>query len=365
MKTKIFAMYLPQFHEIEENNKFWGKGYTDWVAVKNAKPLYKNHQQPKHPQNDYYYDLSLISSVKWQAKIAKEYGVDGFGIYHYWFNDEQNLLAKPAEILLNNADIDINFFFAWDNISWKRTWSGVPGNDWCPVSDNNQQKETNPILIEYRLGQKNNWKKHFDYLLPYFKDSRYEKKNNKPLFVIFHYSLDVYEMVKYWNELAIEYGFSGIEVIYRYEKSLNIPSECPTFKYEPCYCGWNLFLSNIYNRIFNILKLEKIRKYNFDKIWKRIIKRSKNNNSNYYSGFVNYDDTPRRGKKGRVVTNGSVKKFGLYLSKLVDIANKNENSYIFLTAWNEWGEGAYLEPDSIDGFGYLEAIKKIKNGGTL
>ena len=99
MKTKVVAMYLPQYHSIPENDKFWGKGFTDWVSVRNSKPLFDGHNQPRVPENNYYYNLSVEDDVRWQAKLAKENGVYGFGIYHYWFNNEKNLLTKPAEIM--------------------------------------------------------------------------------------------------------------------------------------------------------------------------------------------------------------------------------------------------------------------------
>ena len=156
-KVNVFAMYLPQYHETEENSKFWGQGFTDWVSVKKATPLFDGHMQPHVPLDKNYYDLSLVSEIKWQAKLAKNYGVSGWGIYHYWFNSEQKTLTKPAELILQNEDIDMPFFFAWDNASWKRTWSKIKGNDWSPLNDTETEKQahTGPeILIEYKLGDK-------------------------------------------------------------------------------------------------------------------------------------------------------------------------------------------------------------------
>lgn len=101
-KTKIIAMYLPQYHCIPENDEFWGKGFTDWVTVKKAEPLFVGHDQPRVPLGNNYYDLSLKDNIVWQAKLAKQYGIDGFGIYHYWFNNDKNILTKPAEIILEN-----------------------------------------------------------------------------------------------------------------------------------------------------------------------------------------------------------------------------------------------------------------------
>ena len=132
---KVFAMYLPQYHCIPENDEFWGKGFTDWVTVKKAKPLYKGHTQPRVPLNDNYYDLSQVDSVEWQAKLANEYGIYGFGVYHYWFNNEKNLLTRPAEILRDSKNGYVKYFFSWDNANWKRSWSNVKGNDWVVSAD--------------------------------------------------------------------------------------------------------------------------------------------------------------------------------------------------------------------------------------
>src|SRR5574344_1717654 len=119
LKPKIFAMYLPQYHCIPENDEFWGKGFTDWETVKSAKSLYKNHYQPRILLNNKYYDLSKSEIVKWQAKLAHDNGIYGFGVYHYWFNNDKNLLTAPAEILPDNCDI--KYFFSWDNTNWKRS----------------------------------------------------------------------------------------------------------------------------------------------------------------------------------------------------------------------------------------------------
>ena len=360
MSAKICAMYLPQYHVIPENNEFWGEGFTDWVGVKKSHPLFEGHIQPKIPYDNRYYDLSNKEDVAWQAKIAMENGVSSFGIYHYWFNNEKNLLTKPAEIIYENKDILINYFFAWDNISWKRTWGKIKGNDWSPSSDEN--KNDGPaILIEHILGEEKDWENHFMWLLKFFQDSRYEKKDGKPVFLIYHYEKNIDRMMSYWDSLAKKNGFNGVYFIIRYDKLSNIPNDVPRFYYEPAYSGWNSLSSRIINKIRTKLKIKKIRKYNYDKIWSSIIKNAKKDkiSCSYFGAFVNYDDSPRRGEKGRVVLNSSPEKFKKYLSKLIQISNDKNKDYIFLTAWNEWGEGAFLEPSQQDGFSYLNVIKEI------
>ena len=122
---RIIALYVPQFHEIKENNIWWGEGYTEWNAVKNAKRISKKQIQPRVPLNDNYYDLLDVKTLKWQAKLANEYGIYGFCFYHYWFSNDLQLLEKPAEILLANPSISINYMFCWANESWTRTWYGL------------------------------------------------------------------------------------------------------------------------------------------------------------------------------------------------------------------------------------------------
>ena len=159
---KIIAFYLPQFHEIPENNEWWGKGFTEWVNVKKAQKLFDGHNQPREPLNDNYYDLKDNSVMDWQISIAKKYGVYGFCFYHYWFNGHL-LLQKPVEAFLSNKKQDMPFCICWANEHWTNAW----------VS------KANKVLIEQEYGKEEDWKEHFDYLLPFFKDDRYIKNNGE------------------------------------------------------------------------------------------------------------------------------------------------------------------------------------------
>lgn len=357
-------MYLPQYHSIPENDAFWGKGFSDWVSVKKANPLYKGHLQPKIPLNNFYYDLSKKEDVAWQISIAKKYGIDALGIYHYWFNNEKNLLTKPAEILYENKNLDMDFFFAWDNASWKRSWSNVEGNDWSPLADSQLLKKGSATLIPYILGVEKDWENHFNYVLRYFKDERYVKKDNKPLFVIFNYGPEIEKMCFYWNVLAKKNGFSGMFFVFKYDKKTHIPNFVNTFNYQPLTAGWvhQFTLRRIIYKIRRILGIYKIERYDYDHVWKRIIKTAIKQNSinRFHGGFVSYDDSPRRGDKGKVVVGSSPQKFKNYLEKLLNISTQQKKEFVFITAWNEWGEGAYLEPDSICKYEYLEALKSAK-----
>lgn len=365
--VKIIANYLPQYHEIPENNKWWGNGFTDWIAVKKATPLFEGHRQPRIPLNNNYYDLSDVENIRWQAKLAKKYGIYGFGFYHYWFSSELNLLQKPSELLLENKDIDIHFMFIWDNFSWKRTWSKLSnGAAYAPSFDgemksNQEVNEKDGVLAELIYGDKIEWKKHFEYLLNFFKDERYIKIDNKPVFSFYQARNNfplIREMSNYWNELAKENGFAGIMCL---SKDILYPVKLERrMKYSPFQMTTPLLFLKYKIKSKYYQNKGKIAVWDYDEVWTDILKEAKHSaKDSYLCGFVNYDDSPRRGQKGRIIIGGSPIKFENYMRELLKISKKQNKEYVFLMAWNEWGEGSYLEPDSENGYAYLEAIRKI------
>ncbi len=367
--TKVLTMYLPQFHETEDNNRWWGKGFSDWVSVKTAEPLFNGHYQPRIPLNNNYYDLSDAESIRWQVELAKHYGVYGFGIYHYWFSTNKQTLTKPAEILLENKDIDIPFFLAWDNNSWVRTWSKFKHNTnaWSPRVDCELDESDNVdgILAKLDYGTEEDWKAHFEYLNKFFSDSRYIKIDNKPLFLIWNYTdkEKLKAMCDYWRELAVIAGYKGMILMNRLNPYDSLDGFDSLFTYEPMFSAWQN--KNIVNRVINKLKDQFIKEknltiYDYDDVWNSVIANAKKCQGKhiYYGGFVSYDDSPRRGKQGKVIVGGTPEKFERYLKELLKISSDQEKEFIFLTAWNEWGEGAYLEPDVRNEFQYLEALSR-------
>ena len=199
---KIIPLYLPQFHTIPENDEWWGKGFTEWVNVRDAKPLFEGHNQPRVPLNNNYYDLSDIETLKWQCRIAKEYGIYGFCMYHYWFNGHL-LLEKPMEMLLAHPEIDIKYCISWANHDWTDAWK----------ASNRQPK----VLIAHNFDDEKDWVDHFNYLLPFFKDPRYMTENNKPLMVIYIPNIirKLKKMLDVWSQMARDNGFDGLTFIYQ------------------------------------------------------------------------------------------------------------------------------------------------------
>lgn len=355
---RVLAMYLPQYHEIPENNKWWGDGYTEWTAVRNAKPVYKGHIQPQIPLNENYYDLSdeTGSVWNWQADLANKYGVYGFCIYHYWFEGKM-LLEKPMEILRKHEEINIRYCVCWANESWTRTWYGL-------------EKE---ILMAQGYGDSKDWDAHFFYLLDFFRDPRYIKINNKPLLNLYR-SSDISclkEMLERWNTLAREYGFDGLYlVVANTAGDLEARTELVDayYNFEPGYSighRLSLFDEKIFalrskccrelNRIFGTEILEG--KIKIDAVYKANIKENHCSKPVYYGSFMTWDNTPRRRHKGTVYDGASPLKFKSNLQKISDVVP--EDDFVYINAWNEWGEGANLEPDSVNQYAYLEAIRDV------
>lgn len=352
---KVIAIYLPQYHEIEENNIWWGKGHTEWVSCKKAKPLFKNHYQPRVPLNENYYDLTNEEEQIKQARLAKKYGIYGFCYYHYWFEGRQ-IMQKPMEQMLNNKNIDLPFLISWANHTWR----------------NSTSRKNRNVLIEQTYGDKEDWESHFKYLNKFFKDKRYIKINNKPILTIYD-AKDITcwnEMRNLWDKLAIEEGWDGIYYIntLKHDADIKISNKYKfdaQFEYQPTFAlakSKKIDYAMFYNlkRILCKEYLNKALVCSYDKVWKRILNKRVNNGVTTYLGAYNdWDTTARWAEKGIVHKNSSPKKFYEYFKKLIIKSDSYENSdFIFVTAWNEWSEGAYLEADEKYGYKYLEAIKK-------
>jgi len=344
---KTIAMYLPQFHRVVENDEWWGEGFTDWTAVQRAVPQYESHSQPVCPLGDYYYNLLDKQALMWQADLAHKYNIDGFAFYHYYFKDGRKILEKPAENLLEWKDINMPFFFAWDPVKWARSWTNV-GNSWSDKFEGGRDSDSG-ILLEQDFGDKKDWEEHFQYLLPFFKDDRYIKIDGKPAFycMIPDYVECFMRMMSYWRTRALEEGFSGIYVI-----SYQDYSEVADAYINPMRPEKNEVLSDA--------KYNNLRVYDYDKAWEEYISYpNMTGMDNLYQCMVKYDDSPRRGKKAMIFEGATPEKLKKYFAALRYKSLLNNSKFLFINAWNEWGEGMYLEPDTKDGYAYLEAVRDV------
>lgn len=374
---KILAFYLPQFHNIPENDEWWGPGFTEWTNVKAATPLFEGHQQPRVPLNNNYYNL-LDDDVKiWQAEIAKKYGIYGFCYYHYWF-DGKLLLEKPMEQMLKNPKIDLPFCICWANEPWTKIWVG----------------EEAKTLIPQRYGSVEDWKKHFEYFVPFFKDPRYICEDGKPLVCIYrpHVIPHLAEMISCWRSEAESAGFPGLVVIGRYENNLYLESEYNNsfdyiMEWQPISAKMSgqekananpSFLRKSKRRLKTMLsqiseqsgstltkKIAGLRdrdsqaNQEYDDVWKDIISMEPTTSRSIPGAFVRWDNSPRKHKNEGLILGETPEKFKKYLSLQIKHAKEDyHQDKMFMFAWNEWAEGGYLEPDEEYGYAYLEAIKE-------
>lgn len=370
---KLIPFYLPQFHTIPENDAWWGEGFTEWTNVKKALPLFNGHDQPRVPLHQNYYDLTDDETKIWQAQIARQYGVFGFCYYHYWFKGGKQLLEKPAEQMLANKAVDLPFCFCWANENWSKNWDG--GN--------------REVIMEQDYGDQRDWEAHFAYLLPFFKDERYITVGGKPLFVIYkpEQIVDLKLMTDYFRRRAQEEGFPGLCLAFQF------PTYYADMFYRDDVFDYHIGFEPVYSRnaeqwtkpgtaprvelIRRVMgekgvsayrrlrqgkkghsggKPKSLAMFFYDEIWEQILKNTWE--EKFLPGaFVDWDNTPRN-KHGVMHAGFTLERFEQYMKQLVKRALAEHKPMLFINAWNEWGEGAFLEPDEKYGMGKLEAVRR-------
>lgn len=355
---KIIAYYLPQYHPVPENDEWWGKGFTEWTNVAKAKPLFRNHRQPKIPKDLGFYDLRVPEVREAQAQLAKEAGVYGFCYWHYWFGNGKQLLEYPINEVIKSGKPDFPFCLGWANESWlSKIW-------------NTQYKSHGELLIEQLYPGDEDIVNHFNTIKSIISDKRYIRIDERPLFVIYRPSLipNFPHFKSLWNSLIKEAGIadSFFFVAHSLDEKQN-----------------NIFLNDGFDAI-NMMRLgayrydKKCIKENFLKIFRykafhyplrlkysKMIKHLLNEEADsenfiFPSIIPNWDHTPRSGKRGVIFEGSTPSLFMEHAEKVMDIVKTKPSSrqIIFLKSWNEWGEGNYMEPDLENGKEYIKALKK-------
>jgi len=380
-KARLIAFYLPQYHRIAENDRWWGEGFTEWNNVRRAKPLFQGHDQPRIPTELGYYDLTDAEVRDAQAAIAQQSGIEGFCYWHYWFGNGQRLLEKPFNEVLTSQAPHYPFCLGWANHSWSRkTWNLANAND-------------TSMLMEQKYPGKEDHIRHFYELLPAFEDKRYIRVDGKPLMTVFD-PFGIPEVEKFldlWRSLASKNGLPGIHFV---GCTRSISSSVPLTNYTeiakllrkqprssaPYYSRvLNLGFDAVNSRGLTraelmtggILKKAALRlinntfggtlpdRYEYREIIKHLFSKEDRWESVYPTLLPNWDRSPRSGKKALIWHNSTPELFGKSVEDaLTLVANKSEqHKIVFIRSWNEWGEGNYLEPDATHGRGYLDAIK--------
>ena len=358
--VQVVALYLPQFHPIPENDQWWGAGFTEWTNVKKASALFPGHRQPQVPGTLGYYDLNSDETRMAQAELAKSHGIDAFCYYHYWFNGKQ-LMERPVKEILSSGKPDFPFMLCWANENWTRAWDG----------------RNDEILIRQQYNKQDDID-HMRYLCErVFNDPRYIRVYGKPFFVVYrpYWIPNVKETVKTWRDIATSYG---IELYLGFMQSGNIEKQfffdagfdtAIDFQPHTSYTNakrkkWWLDI-NIYKNLFYTIILRKpppIKPAIFDYAEYVESMIEKDFCPKQFPGITpGWDNSPRKKDNNFFsFTNNTPILYGKWLHHLVKefTPPSPEENFIFINAWNEWGEGNHLEPDQKWGSAFLEETLK-------
>ena len=342
--AKLICFYLPQFHAIPENNNWWGNGFTEWTNVKPTKPQFEGHYQPRIPGELGYYDLTNPAVQKRQTELAQLYGIEGFCFYFYWFAGTC-LLETPTKNYLENSELDLPFCLCWANENWSRAWDGL---DQEILIAQDHSPEDDLAFIQH--------------VAKYMRDPRYIRINGKPLLLVYRPNLlpSAKETAERWRSWCRENDLG--EIYLAYTQSFE--------KADPKKYGFDAAIEFPPNNSAppNITDSVAPLHDDFNGVvydWNIFLERSQNYKPQSYKLFrsvcPSWDNTARRQDSGTVFLNSSPEKYQQWLTHAISETKRSfknpEERLVFINAWNEWAEGAYLEPDQKYGYAYLQATR--------
>ncbi len=344
---RAIAVYLPQFHPIPENDLWWGKGFTEWTKVVQAKPRFDGHYQPHLPSDLGVYDLRLHKTMEDQAALAKEYGLSGFCFYHYWFNGDR-LLNRPVDQYLKNKTPDFPFCLCWANENWTRRWDGLDQE----------------VLRKQEYSAEDD-RAHIRFLSEVFRDSRYIRVDGKPVFIVYRPGLfpDINATLQLWREECRNNGVGEIYLMYMQSfGEKRTPEEMgfdaavefqPDFSRLPQKINVSGFMkkSEAEKRGDNVFR--------YEEVVKNMLAKPSVPYKRFPSVFPMWDNSARRSAEATIVTDSSPVLYGNWLRSVISGFKpfSAEENFVFINAWNEWAEGNHLEPCRKWGRAYLEATK--------
>lgn len=342
---KIITHYLPQYHTFKENEEWWGKGFTEWTNVTKTTPHFVGQMQPKLPHDTGFYDLSQKEQIRRQIELAKQYGIYGWSIYYYWF-DGHRLMEKPLDIILENKDLDIPFCINWANENWSKRWDG--GDKEILMAQTYKEDKLIQCIKDMEK---------------YIRDERYIKVDGKPLIIVYKPTLipNINVMIENWRKYAREVGIGELyimavktfDITEEYKAIFDGFVEFPPFGMEIQVMNDQLkfFNKNFKGVVYDYKRMVEEKTYlrPFDyKLYRGI--------------FPAWDNTARRQFTPDIFWGSTPKLYQTWLEDLVKETLENdelEEKMIFVNAWNEWAEGACLEPDRNDGYAYIDATRKV------
>ncbi len=345
--VRVVAFYLPQFHPIPENDRWWGKGFTEWSNVTRAQPQFEGHYQPHLPGELGFYDLRNPDVQRRQAALAATYGVSAFCIYFYWFNGHI-VLERPLQNILDNLDLDQTFCLCWANENWTRRWDGLEGS---VLLEQNYSADDDLAFIAH--------------VSKYLKDRRYLRVNGRPALLVYRPQLlpSMKATAQRWRAWCRDNGVGDLYLIcthsfgpidpadYGCDAAVEFPPNQP-----PAPGPKNLTPSRrLLNPEFSGHALD----YSY---WVELSRRYERPSYRLFRSVCPmWDNEARRPGRGITLVNSSPRAYGEWLVNAVRETTASAPSagerLVFVNAWNEWAEGAHLEPDRRCGYAYLEATR--------
>lgn len=349
-RVRAFAWYLPQFHPVPENDRWWGKGFTEWRNTSRAVPLYPDHVQPRIPADLGYYDLRLPEVMQAQADLARQFGFEGFAVYYYWFAGHR-LLERPLDMLLENPQINLPFFLCWANENWTRRWDGAESE----------------ILMQQEHSAEDDLALFAD-VSRYIADKRYVRVEGKPLFVVYRPGLlpDMAATIARWREAARQSGVGeimiGAVISFGYADAgrdgFDLEIEFPPHNLNN--------LKQLTHEVMGDNEAFAGSVFSYDSYAEETMKQRYDGRCPVVRGVMpQWDNTARRGNSATIFHGASPAKFQRLFEQIVSsvaAAPETMKPMVIVNAWNEWAEGTYMEPDASWGHAYINAAKRALTG---
>ncbi|SEB83841.1 Glycosyltransferase WbsX [Paramicrobacterium humi] len=348
INARAIAFYLPQYFPIPENNEWWGPGFTEWTNVARARPLFRGHRQPTLPADLGFYDLRLPETRQAQSDLAREYGVEAFAYWHYWFGGGDRILERPFQEVLSSGRPEVSFCLAWANQSWTGIWHAA----------------ADKVLKQQRYLGEDDDRRHFETIVPAFRDERYLRVDDKPVFYVFRPEElpNAAEFVDRWQAMARSAGLPGIYLVAESSDLLGTGARYITGKADGFDASVYMRLPAEVSRVAT-LKMRAARKLRGGpEVWNysdSVVAGLPRDEQIQPCVYPNWDNTPRSGRRGLVLSGATPEKFRRNVRDAVRslAARPPQERLLWVKSWNEWAEGNHLEPDLQHGHDWLRALR--------
>jgi len=343
--ARAIALYLPQFHPVPENDRWWGPGFSEWTNVASARPLYRGHRQPRIPADLGFYDLRLPEARAAQAALASGYGIEAFCYWHYWFAGRR-MLDRPFREVLERGEPELGFCLAWANQSWTTIWTG----------------DRRTVLIPQTYPGPEDDERHFYEVLPAFQDPRYLRVDGCPLFVVYRPNElpDAGAFADHWRRLADKAGLPGLYLVGEQKSGWRAASS--GFDADTLPAIYEVApgprLPGRLGALVDRLPRRRPNVARYEDLARRPHPPSRLPHPELPIIVSNWDNTPRSGRRGLVLEGSTPALFGESARGAVRAVQDlpAQQRIVIVKSWNEWAEGNYIEPDLEHGHGYLEAL---------